>query len=69
MTAVNHTAIVYISNEAMQILWPSCVEFDDVLLLVTDGASRVEKAAEEFSVSYSKSDTGYLCSSCFAQVL
>jgi hypothetical protein len=40
---VNHTIIVRVYNEAMQILWPDGVKFDNVLLLVTDAVSYMKK--------------------------
>jgi hypothetical protein len=38
MSAVNHTKIARVFNEAMQTLWPHGVKFDNALLLVTDAA-------------------------------
>jgi hypothetical protein len=53
MSAVNLTTIAPVFNEAMQTLWPHGVKFD-VLLLVTDAAWYLKKAAEGLSVSYPK---------------
>jgi hypothetical protein len=39
------------NNEAMQGRWPDGVKFDDMLLLVTDTAPYMKKAAEGLSVS------------------
>jgi hypothetical protein len=38
MSAVNHTTMARVFNEATQSLWPDGVKFDHVLLLVTDVA-------------------------------
>jgi hypothetical protein len=53
MSAVNHTTIAPVFNEAKQTLWPHGVKFD-MLLLVTDAACYMKKAAEGLSVSYPK---------------
>jgi hypothetical protein len=53
MSAVNHTTIASVFNEAMQARWPDGVKFDDVLL-VTDAAPYMKKAAEGLSVSHPK---------------
>jgi hypothetical protein len=53
MSAVNHAIIARVFNEATQTLWTDGVKFD-VLLLVTDGAPYMKKAAEGLSVSYPK---------------
>jgi hypothetical protein len=52
MSAVNHTTIACVFNEAMQTLWPDGVKSDNVLLLVTDAALYMKKAAQGLSVSY-----------------
>jgi hypothetical protein len=44
----------YNNNEAKQTLWPDGVKFDNVLMLVTDAAPYMKKAAEGLSVSYPK---------------
>jgi hypothetical protein len=54
MSAVNHTTIAHVFNEAMQPLWPDGVKFDSVLLLVIDGTRYMKKAAEGLTVSYPK---------------
>jgi hypothetical protein len=54
MSAVNHTKIARVFNEAMQTLWPHGVKLGNALLLVTDAACYVKKAAEGLSVSYPK---------------
>jgi hypothetical protein len=54
MSAVNHTAIARVFNEAMQTLWPDGVKFDNVLLLVTDSAPYMKKAAQGPTVSCPK---------------
>jgi hypothetical protein len=54
MSAVNHTTAACVFNEAMQTLWPDGVKFDSMLLLVTDAALYMKKAAEGLSVSYPK---------------
>jgi hypothetical protein len=54
MSAVNHTTLQGVFNEAMQTLRPDGVKFDNVLLIVTDAAPYMKKAAEGLSVSYPK---------------
>jgi hypothetical protein len=54
MSAVNHTTIARVFNEAMQTLWPDGVKFDDVLLLDTDVPRYMKIAEEGLSVSYPK---------------
>jgi hypothetical protein len=54
MSAVNHTTIAGVFNEAMQTLWPDGVKFDDVLLLDTDVPRYMKIAEEGLSVSYPK---------------
>jgi hypothetical protein len=51
LSAVNHT-VPHVFNESMQTLWPDRMKFDTMLLLVTDAATNMKKAAEELSVSY-----------------
>jgi hypothetical protein len=51
MSAVNHITVAGVFNEAMQTLWPDGVKFGSVLLLVTDAAPYMKKAAEGLSVS------------------
>lgn len=46
--------IARLFNEAMQILWPSGVQFDNVLLFLTDAAAYMKKAAVGLAVSYPK---------------
>jgi hypothetical protein len=46
MTAVNHTTMECVFNEAMQTLWPGGVKFDIVLLLATD-ASTIHKRSSQ----------------------
>jgi hypothetical protein len=43
MSAVNHTTIACVFNEAMQILWPFGMKFDN-MLLVTDATPYMKKA-------------------------
>jgi hypothetical protein len=43
MSAENHTTISRVFNEAMQTQWLDGVKFDNVLLLVTDGAPYKKK--------------------------
>jgi hypothetical protein len=50
MSAANQTTIARVFNEAMQTLWPDGVKLDNVLLLVTDAAPYMKKAAEGLSV-------------------
>jgi hypothetical protein len=45
MSAVNHITIARVINEAVQTLWADGVKFDNVLLLVTDAAPYMKKAA------------------------
>jgi hypothetical protein len=52
MSAVNHITVAGVFNEAMQTLWPDGVKFGSVLLLVTDTAPYMKKAAEGLSASY-----------------
>jgi hypothetical protein len=47
MSAVNHMTVARVFSEAMQTLWPDGVKFDSVLLLFTDAAPYMKKAAEE----------------------
>jgi hypothetical protein len=54
MSAVNHTTIARVFNEAMQTVWPDGVKLDNVLSLVTDAAPRMKKTAQGLSVSYPK---------------
>jgi hypothetical protein len=53
MSAVTHTTIACVFNEAMQTLWPDDVKFDNMLLLVTDATPNMKKATE-LLVSYPK---------------
>jgi hypothetical protein len=54
MSAVNHTTIACVFNEAMQTLWPDGVKYENVLLLVTDATPYMKKATEGLSVTYPK---------------
>jgi hypothetical protein len=45
MSAVNHTKITRVFNEAIQVLWPHGVKFGNALLLVTDAARYIKKSS------------------------
>ena len=54
ISVVNHTTVARVFNDAMHILWPGGVKYDNVLLLLTDAAPYMIKAGEGLSVSYPK---------------
>ena len=54
MERANHTSIGKLVNEAMQILYPTGVQFDRVLLMVTDAAAYMIKAGIGLQTSYPK---------------
>lgn len=54
LSAATHVTIARLFNEAMQLLWPEGIKFDNVLLLVTDAAAYMKKAAVGLAVSYPK---------------
>ena len=54
ISVVNHTTVARVFNDAMHILWPRGVKYDNVLLLLTDAAPYMIKAGEGLSVSYPK---------------
>jgi hypothetical protein len=51
---VNHKRTAHVFNEAVQILWPDGLKFDNVLLLVTDAALYMTKREQILSLSYPK---------------
>ena len=53
ISVVNHTTVACVFNDAMHILWPGGVKYDNVLLL-TDAAPYMIKAGEGLAVSYPK---------------
>ena len=53
ISVVNHTTVACV-YDAMHILWPRGVKYDNVLLLLTDAAPYMIKAGEALSVSYPK---------------
>lgn len=52
MPAANHITVARLFNESMHILWPNGVKYDNVLILLSDAAPYMKKAAEALSVSY-----------------
>jgi hypothetical protein len=48
MSAVNHTTIASVFNEATQALWPDGVNFDNVLLLAADAVTYIKKQQKDF---------------------
>lgn len=52
MSASNHVTVARLFNESLQLLWPNGIKFDNVLLLLTDAAPYMKKAAEGLSVSF-----------------
>lgn len=52
ISASNHVTMARLFNESLQLLWPIGVKFDNVLLLLTDAAPYMKKAAEGLSVSF-----------------
>jgi hypothetical protein len=47
MSAVNHTTIASVFNEATQALWPDGVKFE-VLLLAADAVTYIKKQQKDF---------------------
>ena len=54
MERVNHTTIGKLLNEGLQVLYPNGVQFEKLLLLVTDAAAYMIKAATGLQTSYPK---------------
>ena len=54
ISVVNHTTVARVFNDAMHILWPGGVKYDNLLLLLIDAAPYMIKAGEGLSVSYPK---------------
>ena len=54
ISVVNHTTAARVFNDAMHILWPRGVKYDNVLLLLIDAAPYMIKAGEGLSVSYTR---------------
>lgn len=53
LQACNSTTIAKVFQNALQLLWPKGILYNDVLLLVTDGAGYMKKAAHSLSILYS----------------
>lgn len=51
---VNHTTMATVFSNAMDILWPTGVRYNNVLLLVTDAAPYMIKAAKDIKIMYPK---------------
>jgi hypothetical protein len=66
---VNHTKITRVLSEAMQTLWPYRGISDNMLLLVTDAATYMSKAAVGLSMCYPKLTHVIVRSLRFAQGL
>ncbi|KAJ4430755.1 hypothetical protein ANN_19346 [Periplaneta americana] len=49
---VNYSSICELFDSAMVFLWPSCVQFENVLLYVTDAASYMKKSAKFLETRY-----------------
>ncbi|PSN35166.1 hypothetical protein C0J52_23486 [Blattella germanica] len=52
ISASNHVTMAHLFNESLQLIWLNGVKFDNVLLLLTDAAPYMKKAAEGLSVSF-----------------
>lgn len=51
---VNHSTIARFFTASLELLWPGDIQYDKVLLFVTDGASYMCKAGKGLKVLYSK---------------
>lgn len=49
---MNHTTVAQAFNTSLQFLWPNRVAYNNVLLLLTDGAANMLKAGESLSILY-----------------
>jgi len=50
----NHFTIAKLFNDSLTLLWPSGIKFENVLLLVSDAAAYMVKAANGLSVLFPK---------------
>jgi len=54
MDQTNYSSISKTINDALQILWPTGIQYDNVFLLVTDAAKYMIKAGQTLQVFYTK---------------
>lgn len=54
LNEVNHLTIENLFHESMSILWPQNIQYDDVLLFVTDAAPYIVKAAKSLQKRFTK---------------
>ncbi|CAN7992818.1 unnamed protein product [Ixodes hexagonus] len=60
---VNHSTIARVFAASLELLWPGNIQYEEVLLLVTNGASYTCKAAKRLKSSLPQNDSRNVCCS------